>query len=169
MRRKEGKTYEKGMTRRRAERKREERPRNLRFHLVTRACPSRFSSSPCGCNLDGGWGPRETRPPAGSWARHPSFSLSLSLTQSVSPFHLAFPLHRSRSGGGGDSPRGPFPAPLYNILALCFSSLVILANDYEFLSARRESRGTSPRLEHVTLAERIFGWTGWIRLGDPNG
>lgn len=34
-------------------------PRNLRFHLVARACPSRLSSW-----LDRGRGPRETRPPA---------------------------------------------------------------------------------------------------------
>lgn len=40
---------------------------------------------------------------------------------------------------------------------------------YEFLSARRESRGTSPGLEHVTLAERTLGWTGMDSIGRWRG
>lgn len=97
---------------------------------MTRACPSRFSSSPCGCSLDGGWGPRETRPPAGSRARHPSLPLSRSVSPFRSPPSLP-PLRRSRSDGGPPPVPQPLLQPLYNILALCFSSLVILANDYE--------------------------------------
>lgn len=165
------------------EEREEERPRNLRFHLVTRACPSRFSSSPYGCSLDGGWGPRETRPPAGSWARHPSLSLFLSLSFSLRlslppPSLLSLSTARETAVAGGQSTGPHSPQPLssrarrYTTFSryasrAWWSSRMITR--YEFLSARRESRGTSPRLEHVTLAERVFGWTRWIRLEDSNG
>lgn len=174
--RREGGTREDGGWGR--EREREgERPRNLRFHLVTRACPSRFSSSPCGCSLDGGWGPRETRPPAGSRARHPSLPLSRSVSPFRSPPSLP-PLRRSRSDGGPPPVPQPLLQPLYNILALCFSSLVILANDYEVrisVGPPGISGNTwlgvfqSPGLEHVTLAERTLGWTGMDSIGRWRG
>lgn len=107
-------------------------------------------------------------------------SLHLFLTPSLPSTAISpLPLHGSRNGGGGGTvhgaPLAPTPfqpsAPLYNILALCFSAWWSsrMITRYEFLSARRESRGTSPRLEHVTLAERVFGWTRWIRLEDSNG
>lgn len=84
-------------------RERGERPRNLRFHLVARACPSRFSSSPG----PRGWGPRETRPPAGSG---PVTVPSLSLF--VTP--LSLPFSTSVVGTVPWGPTGnrlnPFPA-----------------------------------------------------------
>lgn len=64
--------------------------RNLRFHLVARACPSRLSS-----RLDRGRGPRETRPPA-SRVGPPSF-----LGTSVLYWH------RARSGAPEDAPGDP--------------------------------------------------------------
>ena len=128
----------------------EERPRNLRFHLVARACPSRFEILIL-ARASRGWGPRETRPPAGSEGPVtlplPFCSLSLSLSLSLS-FHRLFLLvfYRSpvkRSYSGGDSSTGPcrIPrraasnpfrtnAPLYSIPALCLSNPVILASDY---------------------------------------
>lgn len=164
---------------------------------MTRACPSRFSSSPYGCSLDGGWGPRETRPPAGSWARHPSLSLSFSpslhlfLTPSLPSTAISpLPLHGSRNGGGGGTvhgaPLAPTPfqpsAPLYNILALCFSSLVILANDYEVRISvgppgisgnvpeigTRDSRRKSIRMDTVDSIGR-FEWMIGARRGKWTG
>lgn len=163
---------------------------------MTRACPSRFSSSPYGCSLDGGWGPRETRPPAGSWARHPSLSLFLSLSpslsHSVSPFHrhLSRPSPRlEKRRWRGDSPRGPtrpnpFPAERAaiqhsRVMLLC---LVILANDYEVRISvgppgisgnvpeigTRDSRRKSIRMDTVDSIGR-FEWMIGARRGKWTG
>lgn len=167
------------------EEREEERPRNLRFHLVTRACPSRFSSSPYGCSLDGGWGPWDE---ATCRLMGPSsFPLSLSLPLSISfSLRLSLPppslpsLSTDRettvAGGQSTGPHSPQPLSSRARRYTTFSRYASRAwwssrmiTRYEFLSARRESRGTSPRLEHVTLAERVFGWTRWIRLEDSNG
>lgn len=160
--RREGGTREDGGWGR--EREREgERPRNLRFHLVTRACPSRFSSSPCGCSLDGGWGPRETRPPAGSRARHPSLSLS----RSVSPFPPPSPPLEKR--------RGPPTRPATPFAAAIQHSRVMLL---ELGDPREWLRGTNFCRPAGNLGERPRDWNtwlspkersdgqGWIRLGD---
>lgn len=149
------------------EEREEERPRNLRFHLVTRACPSRFSSSPYGCSLDGGWGPRETRPPAGSWARHPSLSLFLSLSpslsHSVSPFHrhLSPPFPRlEKRRWRGDSPRGPTrPNPFPAERAAIQHSRVMLL---ELGDPREWLRGTNFCRPAGNLGERPRDWNTWL-------
>lgn len=98
-------------------------------------------------------------------------SLSLSFSLSVSP------LHRSRSDGGGGTVHGaptPFQpsAPLYNILALCFSSLVILANDYEVrisVGPPGISRNVPEIGTHDSRKSIRMDKGGRVRLGDPIG
>lgn len=94
--------------------------RNLRFHLVARACPSVLSS----WLVNRGRGPRETRPPAGR----------------VDPPPPPQPPHRRRCARTrsewGPQKMHPRTQPLsrrahfYGILALCFSTSVILTDDY---------------------------------------
>lgn len=122
-----------------------ERPRNLRFHLVARACPSRFSSSP-GLH---GWGPVDGGPVDGGPVRQGHLPAQGAPSPFPHPVPSLFALpssstarQREEATVVGTAPRGltlqdtaaltpsQANAPLYSILALCFSSPVILANDY---------------------------------------
>lgn len=146
------------------EEREEERPRNLRFHLVTRACPSRFSSSPYRCSLDGGWGPRETRPPAGSWARHPSLSLFLSLSFSLRlslppPSLPSLSTDRETAVAGGQStgPHSPQPLSSRARRYTTFSRYASLLGD-----PREWLRGTNFCRPAGNLGERPRDWNTWL-------
>lgn len=122
------------------EKERGERPRNLRFHLVARACPSRFSSSP-GLH---GWSPVDGGPVrqghlpaqgAPSPFPHPVPSLfALPSSSTARQREEATVVGTALRGLTLQNTAALTPsqanAPLYSILALCFSSPVILANDY---------------------------------------
>lgn len=118
-------------------------------------------------------------------------SLHLFLTPSLPSTAISpLPLHGWRNGGGGGTvhgaPLAPTPfqpsAPLYNILALCFSSLVILANDYEVRISvgppgisgnvpeigTRDSRRKSIRMDTVDSIGR-FEWMIGARRGKWTG
>ncbi|TGZ51394.1 hypothetical protein DBV15_09184 [Temnothorax longispinosus] len=119
-------------------------PRNLRFHLVARACPSRLSSW-----LDRGRGPRETRPPASRVKPPSSLSVPLSCTDIAH--------------GVGPQKMHPETQPLsrrahsYSILALCFSTPVIFADDYIVGMLARPQPRTESRRDSQDISEENSG------------